>query len=66
VVVEYRSKEARMKKQMITVIDDTTGAVLAEIEVPGFGLPTKLGAWMAKNRMVVVQWLPSSVTVRPA
>lgn len=58
-----------MKKHMITVIDDTTGAVLAEIEVPGFGgfgLPTKLGAWMAKNRMVVVQWLPSAVTVRPA
>ena len=55
-----------MTKKTIKVIDDTTGAVLAEVEVPGFGLPTKLGAWMAKNRMVVVQWLPNSVTVRPA
>lgn len=49
----------------IKVINDATGEVLAEVEIPGFGLPTKLGAWLAKNRMVVVQWLPSSVTVKP-
>ena len=53
-------------KQMIKVIDSTTGAVLAEVEVPAFGLPPKLGAWMAKNRMVVVEWSKTSVTVRPA
>ena len=55
-----------MQKKTIKVINSATGEVLAEIEVPGFGLPSKLGAWFAKNRMVVVSWAPDSVTVRPA
>ena len=55
-----------MTKQTIKIIDSTTGAVLAEVEVPAFGLPPKLGAWFVKNRMVVVEWSKDSVTVRPA
>ena len=42
------------------VVDDRSGEILADVEV------SKLGAWFAKNRMVVVEWSKNSVTVRPA
>ena len=49
-----------MTKKMIMVVDDRSGEILADVEV------SKLGAWFAKNRMVVVEWFVDMVSVRPA
>lgn len=47
-------------KKTIMVVDDRSGEILADVE------ERKLGAWFAKNRMVVVEWFVDMVSVRPA
>jgi hypothetical protein len=47
-------------KKTIMVVDDRSGEILADVE------ELKLGAWFAKNRMVVVEWFVDMVSVRPA